>query len=98
LRHVAGRDEAARLAAEREAAFPKPLFLAGKALNALLLDHTEVDLDRMERLNDLIVAGTAAFGPGFTDAINAELGRIDAPPIRRIDAFHVRPSVDIGAL
>ena len=41
LRHVAGADESPELVREREVAYPKPLFLAGKALNALLLDHTD---------------------------------------------------------
>src|SRR6476646_418130 len=39
LRHVAAEPKVVQR--ERDEAYPKPLFLAGKALNALLLDHTE---------------------------------------------------------
>ena len=55
LRHVAPQPK--ELQREHSAAFPKPLFLAGKALNALLLDHTEYDLARMQRINLILEAG-----------------------------------------
>jgi NTE family protein len=98
LRHLAGVAEQAERAESNEVAYPKPLFLAGKALNALLLDHTDYDLDRMTRLNHILAAGTTAFGPGFAEVINRELVALRGAPIRPIVARHVRPSVDIGAL
>jgi NTE family protein len=98
LRHLASAAEEARMAPEREIAYPKPLFLAGKALNALLLDKTEYDLDRMARLNAILEAGTSAFGERFVEVINRELVRLRGAPIRPLDAVHIRPSVDIGRL
>jgi NTE family protein len=98
LRHMATAEEEARLAPEREIAYPKPLFLAGKALNALLLDKTDYDLDRMARLNAILEAGTSAFGGEFVEVINRELVRLRGAPIRPLHAVHVRPSVDIGGL
>jgi NTE family protein len=98
LRHVATPEETALLKEEREIAYPKPLFLAGKALNALLLDHTDYDLDRMERLNAILAAGKRAFGARFTDVLSRELIRLRGAPIRPLRAERVRPSVDIGAL
>lgn len=98
LRHVASDEEIARLKEEREVAYPKPLFLAGKALNALLLDHTDYDMDRMERLNHILAAGKRAFGPRFTEVLSRELIRLRGAPIRPLRAERVRPSVDIGAL
>jgi NTE family protein len=100
LRHL---ETAAELAdekrqREREAAYPKPLFLFGKALNALLLDHTDYDLDRMSRLNAILEAGASAFGPRFQEVMNSELVRLRGAPIRPLRAVHVRPSIDIGAL
>ncbi len=83
---------------EREEAYPKPLFLAGKALNALLLDHTDYDLERMQRLNAVLEAGQNAFGADFLDVINKELRTLRGAPLRRIDAVHIRPSQDIGAI
>jgi NTE family protein len=97
LRHVAKRDPK-QLEHERDEAYPKPLFLAGKALNALLLDHTEYDLARMQRINLILEAGHASFGPKFEDMMNHELVRLRGAPLRRIQAAHIRPSEDIGAL
>jgi NTE family protein len=98
LRHVGTHDPEVTVMREREQAFPKPLFLAGKAMNALLLDHTEYDLDRMERLNAILTAGTRAFGPSFSEVINRELVAIRGAPIRPLEAVHIRPSEDIGAI
>jgi NTE family protein len=83
---------------ERTDAFPKPLFLAGKALNALLLDHTEYDLMRMQRINMILEAGTASFGSRFEEMMNHELVRLRGAPLRQIQAVHIRPSEDIGAI
>src|SRR5258705_270045 len=77
---------------------PKPLFIVGKALNALLLDHTEYDLMRMKRINLLLEAGHNAFGDRFEEMMNHELVRLRGAPLRRIQAVHIRPSEDIGAL
>jgi NTE family protein len=96
LRHVA-RDTKS-LQKERVEAYPKPLFLAGKALNALLLDHTEYDLQRMQRINLILEAGHASFGDRFEEMMNHELVRLRGAPLRRIQAVHIRPSEDIGAL
>jgi NTE family protein len=83
---------------DREVAYPKPLFLAGKALNALLLDHTEYDFDRMNRLNAILEAGQNAFGDDFTKLVNAELVKLRGAPIRKIEAVHIKPSHDIGEI
>nr|HEX4314766.1 patatin-like phospholipase family protein [Kofleriaceae bacterium] len=96
LRHVAKDPKIVEK--ERTEAYPKPLFLAGKALNALLLDHTEYDLQRMQRINLILEAGDASFGTQFESVMNRELTRLRGAPLRKIHAVHIRPSVDIGAL
>jgi NTE family protein len=96
LKHVAHETKA--LQQERNEAYPKPLFLAGKALNALLLDHTEYDLMRMQRINLILEAGNASFGERFEEMMNHELVRLRGAPLRRIHATHVRPSEDIGKI
>jgi NTE family protein len=96
LRHVATESE--EVQRERTIAYPKPLFMVGKALNALLLDRTDYDLDRMQRLNAILRAGERQFGPEFLAVMNEELVRLRGAPLRVIEAVHVRPSVDIGAL
>lgn len=96
LRHVAPQPKS--IQRERTEAYPKPLFLAGKALNALMLDHTEYDLQRMQRINLILEAGHASFGDKFEAMMNHELVRLRGAPLRRIQAVHIRPSEDIGAL
>ncbi len=96
LRHVSS--EPKEIQKERTEAYPKPLFLAGKALNALLLDHTEYDLQRMQRINLILEAGMSSFGPQFEQMMNHELVRLRGAPLRRIQAVHIRPSEDIGRL
>jgi NTE family protein len=96
LKHV--KKEPKIVEKRREEAYPKPLFLAGKALNALLLDHTEYDLMRMQRINMILEAGNASFGSRFEDMMNHELVRLRGAPLRSIQACHIRPSEDIGAI
>jgi NTE family protein len=96
LKHV--KSEPKIVEQERVEAYPKPLFLAGKALNALLLDHTEYDLMRMQRINLILEAGHASFGPRFEEMMNHELVRLRGAPLRHIHAVHIRPSEDIGAI
>lgn len=81
---------------ERE--YPDPLFVVGKAMNALLLDRIENDIDRLQRLNAVLAAGTARFGPGFADALNEELGKMGVGKLRPLDVVYVRASRDIGVL
>jgi NTE family protein len=96
LRHV--KPQPKQIERERTEAYPKPLFLAGKALNALMLDHTEYDLQRMQRINLILEAGHNSFGEKFEAMMNHELVRLRGAPLRRIEVVHIRPSEDIGAL
>lgn len=98
LRHLSEEPGSTTLPPSPPDGYPRPLFLVGKALNALMLDHTEYDLDLMKRLNAILAAGTAGFGPGFVDVLNRELIKQQGAPIRPIEAVHIRPSEDIGAL
>jgi NTE family protein len=77
---------------------PGAAFLLGKVLNAFLLDHVDVDLELLRRLNNVIRDGTNAYGPGFRDAMTREASKRDAPPYKYVDAFEIRPSEDIGRL
>jgi NTE family protein len=79
-------------AAHAEAPDPTPAFLAGKALNALMLDPIEEDLRRLRTMNALLAWGADAY-PGFLERM-AEEHR----PFRVIEALHVRPSEDLGRM
>ncbi|MDX2091537.1 MAG: patatin-like phospholipase family protein [Kofleriaceae bacterium] len=75
-----------------------PLYLGGKALNALFVDRTEVDLARLEQLSAVLRAGRRCFGAGFDAALNAELARAGAAPLREVTALRIGPSVDLSRL
>jgi NTE family protein len=79
-------------------AFPGLLFLLGKTLNALLLDRIDSDLARLSSINKILAAGARAYGPGFADAINRELGHPPGQGLRPMHATMVRASQDIGRL
>ncbi len=96
LRHKASPAEEKAKAVLHEADYPKPLFLVGKALNSLLLDPTEYDLERMQRVNTFLDAGESAYGKDFANVIAAEDRQ--GSPLRRLDAVHIQPSVDIGGI
>ncbi len=77
---------------------PGAAFLLGKILNAFLLDHVDVDIELLTRLNHVIEDGTTAFGDVFIDAINAEARKRSAQPYQHVASITVRPSEDIGRL
>jgi NTE family protein len=82
------------LAAEREAAFPSPLFLLGKTLNALMLDRIENDIDRLQRISSLLDAGSRIYGGDFVDRINRAMGATSQ--LRPIHAVLIRSSTNIA--
>jgi NTE family protein len=89
-----GVDEAGEL----RAVTTSPFYLAGKALNALFADRTEVDLARVEQLTGVLRAGRRRYGPTFDAEINAELQRVGAAPLREVSALRIDPSRDLGRL
>lgn len=77
---------------------PGAAFLLGKVLNAFLLDHVDVDLELLNRLNHVIRDGTKHYGPGFLDAMTREAHKRNAPPYRYVNALTLRPTEDMGKL
>jgi NTE family protein len=67
----------------------------GRVLSALMLDRTDVDLDRMRRLNRVLEEGERAFGAGFEERLSALSVRAGAP-IRRVRDLVLRPDVDLS--
>jgi NTE family protein len=96
LRHKATQVEENAKAVMHEADYPKPLFLLGKALNSLMLDPTEYDLERMEKTNAILRAGQEAYGSEFAKVISKK-DRQESP-LRQLQAVHIQPSEDIGAI
>lgn len=75
-----------------------PTYLIGKALNALLLDRVELDLDRLQVVNAMLAAGVRAYGPAFLQHVNEPLVAMGRAPYRIVPNHFVRPSRDLGAL
>jgi NTE family protein len=98
LRHLPTPSEEEAVAAARERDYPNPWFLFGKALNALLLDHTDYDLDRLHRMNAIVDGGIRAFGDRFLDELNRVLLPLRGQGVRLIRSLRIRPSRDIGTL
>jgi NTE family protein len=73
-------------------------FLLGKILNAFLLDHVDVDIELLTRMNNVLSDGQRAYGDEFTVRMSAEAHRRAAPAYRNVNCVTVRPSDDIGRL
>src|SRR5277367_934849 len=97
-RYIREETPTPELADARERGYPDPLFVFGKAMNALLLDRIENDIRRLEKLNAVLAAGERRFGPGFGDKLNEELGRSGESALRPLDVVYIRASEDIGVL
>jgi NTE family protein len=79
------------------AAHPGVALILGKILNALLLDHVTHDLEVLSRVNQLLIDGERAYGPGFLDSVN-RIAKDRDVLYRRAEKMVVRPSEDIGKL
>jgi len=98
LRHPATAEEEDRIARRREASFVSPTYLAGKALNALMLDRIETDVDRMRLFNEVLKTGVQAYGEEFLDRINEPIVRLRKRPYRVVRDVFLRPSQDLGVI
>jgi NTE family protein len=92
-----GRRGPAHLEQEREEAYG-PIFLLGRALEAVTVERVEDDLERLEQVNDLLAAGRRAFGDDFGERINRELRSAGKVPVKPIDLAVVRPSESLERL
>jgi NTE family protein len=82
-----------------QARMPGPAFLVGKALNSLLLDRVENDIERLQRINELLLAGQRRYGPEFVREINLAMGHKDPERgLRPLRALLVRSSQNMGKM
>jgi NTE family protein len=70
----------------------------GRILNALLLDHTDYDLERLRKINEIVAQGRRAYGPAFAESLAALSADGLAAPMREVRDLVIRPSRDIGLL
>ncbi len=95
LRH---RPEGAPPPPKVMAEYPSTATLMGKILNALMLDHTDYDLDRMHRFNGILETGTKTFGPTFLEQINQTVKQMRGQGYRVVRDLVIRPSRDLGEI
>ena len=85
--------------APTQAAPPRSVVLIGKALNALLLDRVENDIERLQRINRILLAGERRFGSSFINELNDEMGyRHPHPGLRPLASILIDASENIGHL
>lgn len=70
----------------------------GKVLNALMVDRTEYDLERLRRLNEMLETGRQTYGDDFVARMNEALGSVRGQPYRVVRDLVVRPSRDLADL
>lgn len=98
LRYPRPAEEEDRIAKRRETSYVNPMFLAGKALNALLLDRVEHDVARLRMFNSILEGGVREYGPGFIERINAPILAERKRPYRIVRDYMIRPSKDLGRI
>lgn len=86
------------LEAQRTRAFPSPMFLLGKLLNALLLDPIEYDLQVLERFNRLVEVLEAELEPDELFHVREVLTRSRGTSYRRVPTLLFQPSQNIGQI
>jgi NTE family protein len=77
---------------------PGASFLMGKAVDALMLDHIEHDVERLQLINDLLADSMEACGADYLEKLNAVAATRGRVPRRFVKTFVLHPSLDIGML
>lgn len=98
LRHRRPAHLEDRLARRREVSYLNPAYLAGKILNALLLDRVENDIDQLRLMNDVLASGEEEFGADFLARLNRRVEGRGHPPVRRVPNCFIQPSQDLGEI
>jgi len=75
-----------------------PAFLAGKVLNALLLDRVDYDADRLRLFNAILEEGRRIYGEEFLTRINEPIVRSRGTAYRIVRDLFLQPSRDLGVL
>jgi NTE family protein len=98
LRHAPDAAELQQIRSEAEDAFPSALFMLGKVLNVLLLEKVEADIERVERINQILEAGEREFGPDFKLRLAKGMHKDKTTPYEPVETLFIRPSQDIGRI
>jgi NTE family protein len=88
---------AARVGCRRNP-YPGALFLLGKAVNVLLAQSVDHELNRLEMVNRLIADGIELYGVDYLKNLNRLLSEQRNAPYRLVRTVHLRPSRDLHRL
>lgn len=78
--------------------YPGAAFLAGKILNAFLLDHIDYDLQRMERLSAIMKVVNESGDENLKQRVAEVVTRKRGAPYRVIEDMVISPSTDLGKI
>ncbi|HET9450565.1 MAG TPA: patatin-like phospholipase family protein [Aggregicoccus sp.] len=78
--------------------YPTTPLLMGKVLNALMLDSTDSDLERLRRTNQMLEAGRLTFGEDFLPRLNEAVQQLRGQPYRIVEDLVLRPSRDLASI
>jgi NTE family protein len=78
--------------------YPGAAFLAGKILNAFLLDHIDYDLERLRRFNALVAAAKSVGDAEYHRRLDDVVTRMRGAPYRIVGEYMIRPSIDLGEI
>lgn len=81
-----------------EAAYPNPIFLLGKILDALLLDPLGYDLVVLDRINALVGALEETLDPQELERVRQVQVKSRGLHYRKIETLVFKPAVDIGQI
>ena len=77
---------------------PSLVFLAGKLLDALLLDPIRYDLDVLDRFNRLVSVLDDSLSEAERERVNEAMTAERGAPYRKVETLVFQPSEDIGAM
>lgn len=77
---------------------PSLIFLAGKLLDALLLDPIRYDLDVLRRFNRLVNVLDDSLSDAERERFDQAMAAERGAPYRKVETLVFRPSADIGAM
>ncbi len=72
--------------------------VAGKIMNALLLDHLDNDLHQVAIFNELFEVGSEAFGPQYGEKMRRAAALRGGRMFEKVEMLVLRPSVSLGTL
>lgn len=99
LRHEKAIETArSRAIARAKDVFPNAMFMAGKLLDALMLDKLEADLSRINRMNKILDAGERLYGSDFGAQIGAAIPDRKNQPYEKMEIVLIRPSENLGGV